>query len=181
MKYINEIPVFFILISIACYVWIRLIYYRKKPFKIYKLRELAFIILIAYVESLLYLTIFPSTNMVSQSLASINVVPFDTINLYLNFTGDKSLSFINLLGNVIVFVPIGIFPFLFWKRVSFIQIIVLGLGSTFFIEMMQLILSINGIISRSFDVDDLILNTLGVIIGYFFGLLVKGIYYQLRN
>ncbi|GIO28666.1 VanZ family protein [Ornithinibacillus bavariensis] len=170
MKYINDIPVLLILITLLVYALIRLIQ-KKKHVKIY--REIINMLLIAYVECLLYLTLFPANGTSTPSLASINLIPFRTINLYINFQGDFSLQIINLLGNIVVFIPIGIFIVLFIKKATFIHSLLIGIGSTLFIEVMQLVLSINGVISRSFDVDDLLLNTIGVLIGYFMAILLR--------
>ncbi len=90
-----------------------------------------------------------------------NFVPFKTILPYL--LGHKGLIIagINLIGNIALLVPIGfLVPFinqkLNWKNSLFIAII-----SGLTIEMMQVVLGV-GI----FDIDDILLNTLGVMIGY---------------
>lgn len=174
MKYINEIPLTLILISLVCYIAFRMIYITVTKKKLKLGQEAAIIILIAYMESLLYLTLFPSANM-TPDVVAINLVPLKTISLYINFQGDISLQIINLVGNIVVFMPIGTFSLFFIKNTSFYQVFVIGFCSTLFIEMMQLFLSINGVISRSFDVDDLLLNTIGVILGYYIGLMIKRI------
>ncbi|WP_096271048.1 VanZ family protein [Paucisalibacillus globulus] len=170
MDYINDLPILFIAITLFLYIPLRISYRKKMKIKNNKLREITFILLIAYGESLLYLTLFPTSSVVPNHV-SINLIPFKTINLYINHHQDFTLQVINLLGNVVVFIPIGIFVLLLLNRVTFFKVSFIGLGSTLFIEVMQLLLSINGVISRSFDVDDLILNTAGVIIGYAIGTL----------
>ncbi|WP_237706206.1 VanZ family protein [Ornithinibacillus scapharcae] len=124
------------------------------------------------MECLLYLTLYPTSADIPNNV-SVNLVPFKTIHLYIKFEGNIMLQIINLLGNVVVFIPIGLFALSLMRRVTLLIIFIIGLGSTLFIEFMQLILSITGIISRSFDVDDLILNTLGVLIGYIIGVIGK--------
>jgi glycopeptide antibiotics resistance protein len=170
MKYINDIPVIFILITLLVYASIRLIQ-KKKHVNVY--REISYMLLIAYVECLLYLTLFPSNGIPTDRIASMNLIPFRTINLYMNFQGNIYLQIINLLGNIVVFIPIGIFIVLLMKKATFKHSLLIGLGSTLFIEVMQLVLSINGVISRSFDVDDLLLNTIGVIVGYFMAIVFR--------
>lgn len=90
-----------------------------------------------------------------------NFVPFKTILPYL--LGHKGLIIagINLIGNIALLIPIGflvpcINQKLNWKNSLFIAII-----SGLTIEMMQVVLGV-GI----FDIDDILLNTLGVMIGY---------------
>ncbi|WP_042142927.1 VanZ family protein [Paucisalibacillus sp. EB02] len=170
MKYINDIPIFIIFITLVCYVPIRILYIKNKNLDIRVSREITFIVLITYAESLLYLTLFPTASAPSNTI-SINLIPFQTIDLYLNYHGNVTLQIINLLGNVVVFMPIGIFAPLLLTKITFMKILFIGFCSTLFIETMQLILSINGVVSRSFDVDDLLLNTVGVLSGFVFWLI----------
>ncbi|WP_305951891.1 VanZ family protein [Emticicia oligotrophica] len=90
-----------------------------------------------------------------------NFVPFKTILPYL--LGHKGLIIagINLIGNIALLVPIGfLVPFinqkLNWKIILFIAIVA-GLS----IELPQVALGV-GI----FDIDDILLNALGVMVGY---------------
>lgn len=92
---------------------------------------------------------------------SPNFVPFKTILPYLFGFKGWIIAGINLLGNIVLLVPIGfltplIFPNMTWKKT-----LVLALASGIIIELMQVVLHV-GI----FDIDDVILNALGVIIGY---------------
>ncbi|MES2225651.1 MAG: VanZ family protein [Patescibacteria group bacterium] len=90
-----------------------------------------------------------------------NFVPFRTIFPYLLGYKGWIIAGINLVGNVGLLVPIGILaPFVFqnltWKK-SLVLACVAGLV----IEGMQVLFRV-GI----FDIDDVILNALGVMIGY---------------
>lgn len=70
-------------------------------------------------------------------------------------------SMINILGNIIMFMPIGFLaPILFNKLDNLKSIAILGFCISLFIEFTQLFLT------RATDIDDLILNTLGTILGY---------------
>ena len=70
--------------------------------------------------------------------------------------------FLNLAGNIIGFVPMGIFlPLLFSKCRRAWVVILYGFELSLLIECMQLIFKVG-----SFDVDDIVLNTLGVAFGY---------------
>jgi glycopeptide antibiotics resistance protein len=95
-------------------------------------------------------------------LQSGNFIPFKTI-----FINIQSLSvlrdFSNLVGNIIVFIPFGMFLVLLSKNkgVSFIGVLALSLGLSLCLECLQVLSSL-GI----FDVDDLILNTIGGLLGY---------------
>ena len=68
----------------------------------------------------------------------------------------------NVIGNVAMFIPSGIVLPIIYKRLdSFIKVILAGGGISLCIEMMQLPFSV-----RASDIDDLILNTAGVMLGY---------------
>ncbi|MGP4109033.1 VanZ family protein [Virgibacillus sp. L01] len=120
------------------------------------------------MESLLYLTVFPSTDATRSDWVGINLIPFNTIEnyLFLFSQGGISVASVNLVGNTAVFVPMGILLVLTNRKISFTKMFLIGIGTSFTIEVTQLILSLLKVLSRSFDVDDLILNTIGVMIGF---------------
>ncbi|WP_438348536.1 VanZ family protein [Paenibacillus sp. FA6] len=88
------------------------------------------------------------------------------------------LSMINVVGNIIAFIPFGIFiPMIFrQKGASFIGVFVLSLLLSLCFEVTQLVLYIG-----TFDVDDLILNTCGGIIGYAVFKLIRRDSYRLTS
>ena len=61
-------------------------------------------------------------------------------------------------GNIIMFMPIGFFTALLWK-LSNKKVIAIGFFFSLLIESCQLFLT------RGTDIDDLILNTIGTILG----------------
>ena len=68
----------------------------------------------------------------------------------------------NLAGNVAGFIPFGmILPVIWRKTDSIFRIMLLGFEFSLCVEIIQLVWKVG-----SFDVDDLILNTLGSVIGY---------------
>ena len=79
-------------------------------------------------------------------------------------------AFLNIVGNIVLFVPFGfLLPLLFKNLNQASRIIPIGFVSTLIVESSQIIISyILGFTYRSFDVDDMILNTLGVNVGYVF-------------
>lgn len=83
----------------------------------------------------------------------------------------------NLFGNVIAFIPLGLFvPILCKQYRDFFKISFLSLFMSFCIESLQ-IYYIVGI----FDVDDMILNTLGGIIGYIIFMIIYSMVSKWRN
>ena len=72
------------------------------------------------------------------------------------------VSFLNLAGNVIGFLPFGFFlPILSRRLRNGVLVTMSGFGLSLLVESIQLIFKVG-----CFDVDDLILNTLGVLFGY---------------
>ena len=93
-----------------------------------------------------------------------NLTPFREIRRFIVYrrTLGWFAVFSNLLGNVLAFVPFGmILPMLTPKCRNFFHIVLLGFDFSLFVETIQLISKVG-----SFDVDDLILNTLGAALGY---------------
>ena len=69
---------------------------------------------------------------------------------------------VNLLGNIAAFLPFGFFlPFLSQKNRSFAYVTLISFEFSLLIESIQLVSKVG-----SFDVDDMILNTLGGSLGY---------------
>lgn len=102
-----------------------------------------------------------------------NLVPFKTILVYL--LGEKGLMIggINLVGNIILLLPVGLLAPLVFRNINWKKMLGLAVAAGFAIEGMQVILQL-GI----FDIDDVILNGLGVMVGYWgFTMLEK----QLRS
>lgn len=93
-----------------------------------------------------------------------NLVPFKEITRFLTYWRKLGIGAVaaNLLGNVVAFVPFGLFlPGLVNNRYGYIGMTILSLDMSLVIELSQLISKVG-----SFDVDDLILNTIGGFIGY---------------
>src|ERR687893_3150878 len=98
-----------------------------------------------------------------------NFLPFKTILPYLLGEPTWSFGIINLGGNIALFVPIGfLVPFVYGKM-TWQKSLALAVAVGLAIEGMQVVFRV-GI----FDIDDVILNALGVMPGYWvFTILVK--------
>lgn len=89
----------------------------------------------------------------------------------------RSDAILNLIGNITMFIPIGIiWPIVYKKLNSHLKVIAAGVGLSLFIEILQL-----PFFDRLSDIDDLILNSTGFIIGYVIYLLVKFIAQKFRE
>lgn len=85
----------------------------------------------------------------------INLVPI--VHLFDVYDGWK----INIIGNIMMFIPVGLtLPFCLKKLDTIGKTVLVGVGFPLFIEITQL-----PFYGRCSDVDDLILNTTGILIG----------------
>lgn len=122
---------------------------------------LAYLLLLIY---LLFFAVFMGRTGQSEEYR-YNLTLFQEIMRYWGIverTGSWNLFLWNVVGNIVVFMPFGIFvPMLFKSGKKMIYTVVLTLELSVVLEVMQLITKVG-----SFDVDDLLLNTLGGLCGY---------------
>lgn len=119
-----------------------------------------FIAFISYLGLLLLLTLF-THNYYTYGRSS-NLLLFSSIRLMLR-SGSGLLIAKNVVGNVLLFVPLGVLFPLLKKNDFFVGTLLLGLGFSLFIEMCQYYFA-----ARIFDIDDLLLNFAGTLIGRLF-------------
>ncbi|PEC47980.1 hypothetical protein COJ46_01160 [Bacillus sp. AFS077874] len=94
-----------------------------------------------------------------------NFIPFKSIVDTINY-GSISIVLKQIAGNVLLFIPLGFaFPILFFK-ITNKKTILIGFTLSLAIELIQAISGLFlGYNYRSCDIDDIILNTIGTIIG----------------
>lgn len=119
--------------------------------------------------SLIFMTIFKITGASPANIilikdfsatADIELIPFKDIFNILQ-TGEPRSIFVNIFGNILLFIPLGFLLPLIWLNFrKFSRTVIFGAGVSLFIEINQLFNY------RATVIDDLILNTLGVILGY---------------
>jgi glycopeptide antibiotics resistance protein len=104
-----------------------------------------------------------NTGIIKQGWKNANLKPFHTIRSFYNSRRlNTGYKMINLGGNIIGFIPLGILlPLLFsrlgngWKLLGVVFLI------SFCFELIQLLFGLG-----AFDVDDMILNSTGGVLGY---------------
>lgn len=102
-----------------------------------------------------------------------NLVPFTEIRRFWIYREQVGVfaAFLNLAGNVVGFMPFGfLLPVMSEGRRRFRATVPLGFLLSLGVEVIQLFTRVG-----SFDVDDLLLNTLGVILGYLLFLILNRI------
>ena len=145
---------------------------KNKRFYIKKLIWLLFII---YISGLIYFLLF-AERYGRQSLDTYryNIVPFSEIKRYICYIDSIGIELflINIVGNVVAFIPFGAsLPLINKKYKSFISILLIGLLFILSIETIQLVMQ-----AGSFDVDDIILDSTGVVIGFVISKILRFIY-----
>lgn len=97
-----------------------------------------------------------------QSYESISLIPFETIRFYLSGHVGYLIAVYNLGANIGLFLPFGVYYRYIKKKPTFLEIILITICSISTIEALQYITK-----RGSLDIDDLILNVIGVSLGYF--------------
>ena len=163
---INMIP--YMMLAVPVYLVGRLVFCKTKKVKINWYREVTLFAFVIFLVGLASQTIIPKFetgvngfNIVRSGIHETNLIPFKVlfetyqevfVNGYINY------FLINFLGNIILFIPFGLIVPLLWKT-STVKTILIGFCSSLFIEICQLFLT------RGTDIDDLMLNTTGVLLG----------------
>ncbi len=132
----------------------------KKHFK-----KIIWVIFLIYIACMMYFLFFSeSYGRTDVSGYRYNLKPFSEITRYIrhyNTIGTWHFM-LNIIGNVVAFVPFGLFMPILTK--SYRHFITSFLGGTLFslcIETIQLVFKVG-----SFDIDDIMLNVCGIIIGF---------------
>lgn len=96
----------------------------------------------------------------------VNLIPLVRLSDYVN----RREMWLNVIGNTAMFIPGGIILPIVYKRLdTFLKVLVAGTAISLCIEILQLPFSV-----RSSDIDDLLQNMLGVIVGYGIYALARG-------
>ena len=123
------------------------------------------VLFLIYVAGLCYFLFFAENygRILGQENYRYNLVPFREIERFWTYREDLGIhSFLNLAGTILGFVPAGFFiPILWENKRGFFFTVCVTFDMSLLVEILQIVLRVG-----SFDVDDLILNTLGGIIGY---------------
>lgn len=146
----NIWPMIFIFTIIIVSVRIFYLIINKEKFVLHK--ELLMLCFIIYILLLYYVVTFQDNN-----YGTNNWIPFKEIFRY-DLTSRLFIK--NVFGNILLFVPFGMFVSYLLRPKTFIPTLILGLIASCGIEFAQIA------IGRTGDVDDIILNTCGSLVGY---------------
>lgn len=132
---------------------LRICYLKENNQKFILYKEVLTLGFIIYVMSLFHVVTFQDV-----SWSTSNFIPFKEMFRYELFS---NLFFRNVIGNMLMFMPYGFFISYFLKLDKKKIILLLSLIVSCTIEITQLI------IGRVFDIDDIMLNILGGLAGYY--------------
>lgn len=145
----NVWPMMVIILVIVVSLRIAYLVTKHKKFLLHK--ELIYLIAIVYILCLFYVVTFQDSN-----YGVSNFVPFKEIFRY---SIGSHKFFKNILGNIMLFIPYGFLSSYLLKNKSISLTVLLSLIVSVTIEVVQYY------IGRVFDIDDIILNVLGGLIG----------------
>lgn len=179
-QFIQVIPI--TLLVGLLYIIFRFLKLKKNNSDINYKKEISYLIFVCYIVGLFNLVLVPRNfwNTIWHNIFyNLNENPFEGIfdfsynfipTIYKIIIGEYALgSWVKtmIIGNLLMFIPMGILLSLcfknFKKKNMFNYAILIPLA----IEVIQLV------VGRSFDIDDLIMNFLGIVIGYYIVELLK--------
>lgn len=130
-----------------------------------KVRMLGKILFVLYIVFLVYFLCFSElygrTGTVEEY--RYNLVLFKEISRFIEYREELGTFavFANLFGNILIFVPYGFFISVASHSRGFLKTVFYSFVLCFGVEIFQLFTRVG-----SFDVDDILLNTLGGVLGY---------------
>ena len=181
-SYNKNISLRIILFFIAClflyfggYILVNKLGYNKR---IYKINLIIYFILylIIIISLTLFEDVFGRKGLVIASWdkkllklylnTSFNLMPFKTIKLFINGYKFGLISFnaflINIIGNIVAFIPCSIVVPLLFKKTKYYKFFLFMLSFIIIIELLQFLT-----LSGSCDIDDVIFNMFGCSLAYF--------------
>lgn len=135
-----------------------------------------------YIVFFICITIFPITILSRSDLNQLysqygkyikyyQLIPFKTI------LGVGSYNFFRqVICNIILFIPMPVFMKIIVSKLSGVKVVMAGMACSILVEIIQLFIDvITRYPSHVCDIDDFILNSTGVVIGYLIYLLINRI------
>ncbi|MEG0794265.1 MAG: VanZ family protein [Bacilli bacterium] len=140
-------------IFLVTMVSLRLFYIRTHREKVSFYKEFFNILAIIYVFILFSLL----TKVELNNGSGYNIIPFTEI---LRYDIGSKLFYYNVIGNILIFIPFGFFVADYVKSKNIWPVLFICTIVSSTVEFVQLN------IGRSFDIDDIILNIVGGVVGY---------------
>lgn len=130
-----------------------------------RFRALGKVLFVLYIIFLIYFLCFSEWygRVGTTEEYRYNLELFKEIKRFIEYREELGMFavFTNLFGNILIFVPYGFFVAMASRRRGFWKTFIYSFGLCFGVEIFQLVTRVG-----SFDVDDILLNTLGGVLGY---------------
>lgn len=159
--------------ALALTVPILILQYRHYN-RLYALRAVGVYLFIFYVIGLVCFTLYPMPTDAVEFCRTYHLTPqLTSLQSIMDIKTDGMRAVLQVVMNVLFFVPLGVFLRVLW-RVRIWKAIVLSFVASLCIETAQLtgVFGLYPCSYRLFDIDDLLVNTLGGVMGYVFGMLI---------
>ena len=170
----------FIILGVICYLIVRGILIGTKIKTCDLVERNNKFLFVVYICMVVAVTLFPLPigfpSNVENLNRSVNIIPFASIIKDINQIGSAydgdALFMIGLIvrnvgGNILLLMPLGFSAPILWdKYTKFKNNILLGFAISVSIELLQLIESLFSGVGRITDIDDVICNVIGSIVGY---------------
>lgn len=157
-----------LVILLLVYIIFRVIKMVDSRKKIKMFDEIYNVLAIIYIFLLASIISYGELNLAS----GINLVPFTEILRYELFS---ELFMLNVVGNIILFAPLGYFIGHYIKTKKVLLVMLISTLVSFCGEMLQ------RYIGRTFDIDDIILNVTGAVLGFLIYKFLHKLYRKLPN
>ncbi|MBD5119407.1 MAG: VanZ family protein [Clostridiales bacterium] len=161
----NQFPA--VLIGAAAFLLLRFLLCRTGRLKRRSLpHEIGLALFALYIATVLSLTFLPF-----RFAPDAGAFAFDSTLLAIaqgTYTAG-SWVWAMMLGNVLMLVPFGFLAPLLWERLRWWRVLPVGLGFILAVELLQ------PLTGRSFDIDDILLNFLGILAGALLSTLVQAL------
>ncbi len=136
------------------------------------------VIFAVYCLALIYILFLRSEHRhlsyINYLKTSYNLIPFKSIAYYFSRFVNDQMNFdtfiANMLGNSLLFFPMGVLLPSFIPKVRGGKFIALGVGMLVAVELVQYFSTLGAL-----DIDDVILNSVGLVLGYFAFVLLSNV------
>jgi glycopeptide antibiotics resistance protein len=148
---------FLIIVLILTVIWS---FFRRRSNRKNKVREFILNFFFIYLLGVIFVTFEPFLFYFPDAKPlDAHLVPFEEIRE--QFNRNSAIAWYYLIANIVMLIPFGLFlPYIFNLKPLLIMVSLSGFAFSLTIETFQLLFTF-----RSFDVDDLIFNTTGALIG----------------
>lgn len=184
----GSVPGYFLqAVPITCvvgiiYVIIRVAIIKRNHLKVEWLKEIIRLLFSCYLTGLISLVVLPANFWLSFFDGiflgwwdeMLPIFSFGEFNLVPSFikalSGELTIgSWVKtmLIGNIAMFLPMGFFLPFVTEKINRKSIFIAATTVPFIIELLQMVFG------RSFDIDDLICNFIGIVVGFFIGFAIK--------